>query len=184
MHGPPHFPPPPPRKNPNSWWIIGGLLGVIALLLVALVVAFTLRSGGRPVPQNPSGHIGQSPGQAQPQVEAGTLADAYVGNSRNHTAEEWGLDGTASLKLWFTSKDPQNLQGRIEVVGRQVKGTGLFSGRFTGERIELTVHPTDGAPSFRLIGAIAADGTLSGALDVPSSTYVLAQSGEWSVRPQ
>lgn len=182
MHGPPY---PPPAKKPGMHWVIIGLLGVVAalLLLLVAVLAFTLNRGADPATPRPSSSVleSQNPGSG---AQEAPLADSYTGNSLNNTAEEIGLDGAAELTLRFTHKDPQDLRGNIEVVGRQVSGTGLFNGTLSGNQITLDIHPTDGAPAFQLIGLVAADGSISGALKVRGSGYILEQSGRWTVRPE
>lgn len=165
-----HPSPNPHRKTIMITAIIASALVAIVLAGAIVFVALNKHGGSKPPAQNSQGQ------QAQ-------LADQYTGTSRNITAEQLGLNGRATIKLTFTSKSPQALSGDIQVTGRDLGGTGIFDGTLVGNRITLNVHPTDGVPAFKLVGTVAADGSISGSLDVPGDAAVPAQTGSWTAQP-
>ena len=166
-----------PRKS-RLVWILGGVIGVLVVALVIALVVLSAKSEPTAPVAPPFGTSVVATGKQA------ALADNYAGNSSNKTAEQLGLDGSATLELQFTNKNPATLAGNIKVTGRDVGGTGLFEGTLTGSSIKLTVLPSDGVPSFRLTGTIQADGSINGVLTVPPSAGDIAQSGVWQVQPK
>ncbi len=182
MSYPPHPQPQgnvPRRRGPIIWAIVC-LAVALAVAVIVVIVLLTKTDATSTTPESGPGIA--TPGTQVPQGTQAPLADVYIGTSMNHTAKQFGMDGSARLKLQFTEKDPNALAGEIEVDGRDVGGTGLFEGTMNGNRIILNISPQDGAPPFQLIGTLKSDESIAGSLTVPLGE--LSQSGEWQVQPQ